>query len=115
LRSFSVSLSDQMFCIRRWSICSSALYDFWLSTGTIQENSSLLAMRVAEVIFCLVVVTNSRTAEQAAGHVARRGDAKAAEEMRGRQAGAHRRGEDSPERGQRTSNWIVASHGRSFS
>jgi hypothetical protein len=34
LRSFSVSLSDQIFCIRRWSICSSALYVLWLSTGT---------------------------------------------------------------------------------
>ena len=60
LRSFSVSLSDQIFCIRRWSICSSALYVLWLSTVTIQENSSLLAMRVEEVIFCLVVVTNER-------------------------------------------------------
>jgi hypothetical protein len=61
LRSFSVSLRDQIFCISsRWSIWSSALYALWLSTGTMQENSSLLAMRVEEVIFCLVVVTKER-------------------------------------------------------
>jgi hypothetical protein len=41
-------------------MCSSALYAFWSPAGIMQENSSLLAMRVEEVMFWRVVVTKAR-------------------------------------------------------
>ena len=53
-------------------------------------------------------------AEQAAGQVARRGDAKAAEEMRGSASGRAQEGRRSPERGQRTSKAEAASCGYFF-
>jgi hypothetical protein len=50
-------------------------------------------------------------AEQAARQAARRGDAEQPRRCAGRQTGAHRRGEDSPPgRGQRTSEFAVASY-----
>jgi hypothetical protein len=51
-------------------------------------------------------------AEQAAGKVVRRGDAKAAEEVRGPASGrAQQEGRRSPDRGQRTSELETASYG----
>jgi hypothetical protein len=50
-------------------------------------------------------------AEQATGQVARRGDAEAAEEMRGPASGRAQEGRRSPERGQRTSEVEAAPYG----